>query len=72
MELESQVQQLAPVADDSTLAVSVKQKTDPLLYQPEFGSLQNFSLPELLFTSTSILLISHIIALKFADHDHHF
>ncbi|VDN88522.1 unnamed protein product [Brugia pahangi] len=46
------------MTDDSTLAVSVKQKADPLQYQPEFGSVQNFSLPELLFTSTSIPLTS--------------
>ncbi|VDO13120.1 unnamed protein product [Brugia timori] len=53
-ESESKIQQLAPMTDDSTLAVSVKQKADPLQYQPEFGSVQNFSLPELLFTSTSL------------------
>lgn len=46
------------MADDSALAVSIKQKMDPLQYEPEFGSLQNFSFPELLFTSASILLIS--------------
>uniref|UniRef100_A0A0R3S2X7 WASH_WAHD domain-containing protein n=1 Tax=Elaeophora elaphi TaxID=1147741 RepID=A0A0R3S2X7_9BILA len=54
MESESKIQQPAPTADDSTLAISVKQKTDPLLYQPESGSLQNFSLPESLFNSTSL------------------
>ncbi|KAL3995612.1 WAHD domain of WASH complex family protein [Acanthocheilonema viteae] len=54
MESESKIQQSAPMADDSTLTVSVKQKMDPLQYQPEFGSLQNFSLPELLFTSASL------------------
>ncbi|MCP9263951.1 hypothetical protein DINM_007309 [Dirofilaria immitis] len=53
-ETESKIQQPAPVADDSTLDVSVKQKADPLQYQPEFGSLQNFSLPESLFNSTSL------------------
>ncbi|EJW73997.1 hypothetical protein WUBG_15095, partial [Wuchereria bancrofti] len=37
-ESESKIQQLAPMTDDSTLAISVKQKADPLQYQPEFGS----------------------------------
>ncbi|VDK83486.1 unnamed protein product [Litomosoides sigmodontis] len=53
-ESESKVQQPASLADDSALAVSVKQKMDPLQYKPEFGSLQNFSFPELLFTSSNL------------------
>lgn len=51
------MQQLfAPMAEDSILAVNVKQKADPLVYQPDFGALQNFTLPELLFIATSIMI----------------
>lgn len=41
-------QNAAIAEDNSTLALNIEGKVDPLQYEPEFGSLQDFDFPDIL------------------------